>query len=137
MSAKSHASCKVFQFGYAESLASFVNLSLYIFLLKFFFFFLLGFCELPAVLPLQALHLKYLLQKAASLREYKEKAFFYYCVLIKEMLNTYLEFLYGKKNTLVPHNMEDGEFRQVKIKLTILRANVSGRIKIIHLLPAQ
>lgn len=33
--------------------------------------------------------------------------------------------------------MEDGEFREVRIKFTILRATVSGRIKIIRLLPAQ
>lgn len=79
--------------------------------------------------------LKYLLQKAASLREYKEKAFFYYCILIKEMPNTYLEFLSGKRK-LVLLNMQDGEFKEAGVKLTTLRADVSGRIKIIQQLPA-
>lgn len=38
---------------------------------------------------------------------------------------------------LVPNNMQDGEFKEARIKLTILRANVSSSIKIIHLLPDQ
>lgn len=42
-----------------------------------------------------------------------------------------------EKKILVHHNMQDGEFKEARIKLTILRADVSGRIKIIHQLPAQ
>lgn len=33
--------------------------------------------------------------------------------------------------------MQDGEFKEARIKLTILGANVSSSIKIIHLLPDQ
>lgn len=48
-------------------------------------------------------------------------AFFYYCILIKEMPGTYLEFLFwGKKKVLL--NIQ--EFEEVGIKLTILRADV-------------
>lgn len=53
--------------------------------------------------------------------------FFYYYILIKEVPNTYLEFLFGKNKVLL--NVQ--EFKEVGIKFTILRADASGRIKIV------
>lgn len=53
--------------------------------------------------------------------------FFYYYILIKEVPNTYLEFLFGKNKVLL--NVQG--FKEVGIKFTILRADVSGRIKIV------